>query len=286
MTGLELREIRKKLGLTQEELANEMGFSTRTIINYEKSEYLPKSKSEFFTKFLNQKLTDLQKSENLPNNGDSFSRNTAFAKEDLEALADVIREKHPEFEANNFSVIKPETVKNNEPFENKNGNNFIQLPNGQYYMTVPLAEFKVQAGFLDHYQDADYLMDLQQHGMVVEKPVQGRYVAFRVSGDSMDDGSINAIPRNSIVSTRELQRQHWSSKLRYRDFPYWIIYTRQSKLPLLKEIIDHDVATGFVTCHSLNDSPEFHDFQIHIDEIQALFYVIDVTKSVSKKLTY
>lgn len=284
MTGLELREIRKKLGLTQEELANEMGFSTRTIINYEKSEYLPKSKSEFFTKFLNQKLEEHNKSENLPNNHTSFSRNSAFLKEDVEALSDVVREQSPEYQ--DVQVIKPEFVKNNERFENKNGNNFIELPNGQFYMTMPLAEFKIQAGFLDHYQDAEYLMDLQQHGMVVEKPVQGRYIAFRVSGDSMDDGSINAIPRNSIVSSRELQRQHWSSKLRYRDFPYWVIYTKQSKMPLLKEIIDHDVSTGLVTCHSLNDSPEFHDFQIHIDEIQALFYVIDVTKSVSKKLTY
>lgn len=177
-------------------------------------------------------------------------------------------------------------VKPGDDFENKNGNKFIELPNGQFYMLMPLAEFKIQAGFLDHYQDADFLMDLSQHGILVDKPVQGRYVAFRVSGDSMDDGTSNAITRNSIVSTRELQRHLWSSKLRFKDFPYWVIYTTQSKMPLLKEIVEHNVEEGYIVCHSLSDSPEFSDFKLNIDDVQALFYVIDVNRSVSRKMIY
>lgn len=188
--------------------------------------------------------------------------------------------------ASESNVVKPETVVLKEEFENNNGNRFVELPGGKYYMLMPLANFKIQAGFLDHYQDVDFLMDMEQHGMWVDKPVQGRYVAFTVSGDSMDDGTINAIPRNSIVSTRELQRHHWKDKLRYRDFPYWVIYTKQNKMPLLKEIVDHDVTNGTIQCHSLNDSPEFEDFTLPLNDIQAMFYVIDVTKNVSKKLTY
>ncbi len=153
-------------------------------------------------------------------------------------------------------------------------------------MLMPLAEFNIQAGLLSSYQDADFLMDLSQHGILVDKPLQGRYVAFRVNGDSMDDGSNNAITRNSIVSTRELLRHHWTDKLRYRDFPYWVIYTTQSKMPLLKEIIEHNTEEGYIVCHSLNDSPEFTDFKLHINDIQALFYVIDVSRSVSKKISY
>lgn len=173
-----------------------------------------------------------------------------------------------------------------DDFENKNGNKFIELPNGQYYMLMPLAEFKIQAGFLSNYQDADFLMDLGQHGILVDKPLQGRYVAFRVNGDSMDDGSNHAITRDSIVTTRELQRHLWVDKLRYRDFPYWVIYTTQSKMPLLKEIIEHNTEEGYIVCHSLNDSPEFTDFKLHLNDIQALFYVIDVNRSVSKKIIY
>jgi DNA-binding XRE family transcriptional regulator len=179
-----------------------------------------------------------------------------------------------------------EVVKISDNFENKNGNQFIELPNGQYYMLMPLAEFKIQAGFLNSYQDTEFLMDLSQHGILVDKPVQGRYVAFRVNGESMDDGSSNAITRNSIVSTRELQRHLWESKLRFKDFPYWVIYTTQSKMPLLKEIVEHNVEEGYIICHSLNDSPEFSDFKLHMNDVQALFYVIDVSRTVSRKMIY
>jgi hypothetical protein len=244
MEGLQIKQKREELGLTQKELGDLIGASRETIINYEKGRPIPKSKSEILHKV-------------------------------LEPVS-----------AYNKIVNSEEVVSVVDDFENKNGNRFIQLPNGQYYMLMPLAEFNVQAGFLSTYQDADFLMDLSQHGILVDKPVQGRYVAFRVNGDSMDDGSSNAITRNSVVSTRELQRHHWNGKLRYRDFPYWVIYTTQSKMPLLKEIIEHNTEEGYITCHSLNDSPEFTDFRLHLNDIQALFYVIDVNKTVSRKSFY
>jgi transcriptional regulator with XRE-family HTH domain len=244
MQGLDIKQRREQLGLTQKELGDLIGASRETIINYEKGKPIPKSKSEILHKVLQEDSPYTKKVENA------------------------------------------EVVKISDDFENKNGNKFIELPNGQYYMLMPLAEFNIQAGFLDHYQDADFLMDLSQHGILVDKPVQGRYVAFRVAGDSMDNDTGSAITRNSIVSTRELQRHLWNSKLRYRDFPYWVIYTIQSKMPLLKEIIEHNTQEGYITCHSLNDSPEFTDFRLNIDDIQALFYVIDVNRTVSKKKVY
>ncbi|KAF2518279.1 helix-turn-helix transcriptional regulator [Flavobacterium salilacus subsp. salilacus] len=244
ISGLEIKQHREKLGLTQKELADLIGASRETIINYEKGRPIPKSKSEILHKVLEP---------------------------------DGVY--HLSVAHNN---VKPLS----EDFENKNGNKFIELPNGQYYMLMPLAEFKIQAGFLSSYQDTDFLMDLGQHGILVDKPLQGRYVAFRVNGDSMDDGSNHAITRNSIVSTRELQRHHWTDKLRYRDFPYWVIYTTQSKMPLLKEIVEHNTEEGYIMCHSLNDSPEFTDFKLHLNDVQALFYVIDVSRSVSKKISY
>ena len=179
----------------------------------------------------------------------------------------------------------------NDSFEhefsaNKNSNQFTKLPNGQWFMTMPLAEHSIQAGFLDHYQDLDFLTDIVQHSIIVDKPVQGRYVAFRVKGDSMDDGTKNAIEHNNIVSCRELQRQHWIDKLRTKDFPYWVIYTTQSKMPLLKQIVAHDTIEAKIKCHSLNDGPDYSDFELSLNDVQALFYVIDVNRSVSNKLNY
>lgn len=170
--------------------------------------------------------------------------------------------------------------------QNNNSNSFIKLENGQYLMTMPLAEFNIQAGLLDHYQDIAFLNELSKHSIVVDKPVRGRYMAFRVKGDSMDDGTSDAIVQNSIVSTRELQRQHWLSPLRIADFPYWVIYTTQSRYPLLKEITGHDVERGFIKCHSLNDAPEYTDFELSLNDVQALFYVVDVNRQLSKKINY
>lgn len=188
-------------------------------------------------------------------------------------------------------IKKEDNAVVNEPYEiyvtaNKNGSDFLKLENGQYLMTMPLAEWSVQAGLLDHYQDIEYVKDMAKHSIIVDEPYKGRYMAFRVKGDSMDNGTSEGFVQNMIVSTRELQRQHWTSKLRYKDFPYWIIYTTQNKMPLLKEIIDHDVETGVITCHSLNDSPEYNDFELHINDVQALFYVIHKSMEVSKKAYY
>jgi hypothetical protein len=212
----------------------------------------------------------------------NYEKGKPIPKSKQDILNKVLDPENPVHKPAKAEVVKQPV----DDFENKNGNRFIELPNGQFYMLMPLAEFKIQAGLLSHYQDADFLMDLSQHGILVDKPVQGRYVAFRVNGDSMDDGSSEAITRNSIVSTRELQRHLWNSKLRYKDFPYWVIYTTQSKMPLLKEIVDHNVEEGYITCHSLNDSPEFSDFRLNMNDIQALFYVIDVSRTVSKKMIY
>lgn len=253
MNSIELKEKRLKLGLTQEELAEKLGVSARTIINYEQGGVIPKSKNALFQAVFNSLLSNIS---------------------------------HNKSEILDIDEVKVNSPHNYDYYENKHDNKFVALPNGQYYMLMPLAEVSVQAGLLDNFKDVDYLADLPQHGIIVDKPAQGRYVAFRVSGDSMEDGTDGSIKYNSIVSTRELQRHHWVSKLRIKDFPFWVIYTTQSKMPLLKQITEHNTEEGYIVCHSLNDSPQYSDFKLNIDDIQALFYVIDYNLGLSKKTVY
>ena len=59
MNEINIKESRKKLGLTQDELAKQLGVSRRTIQNYEKGEVIPETKREILFKSL--KI-------NLPNN--------------------------------------------------------------------------------------------------------------------------------------------------------------------------------------------------------------------------
>lgn len=197
-------------------------------------------------------------------------------------LADYLQIDESFFNSNNEAEIIVNYPFEVEFVENNNSNSFIKLENGQYLMTMPLAEYNIQAGFLDHYQDIEFLQGLDKHSILVDKPVKGRYVAFRVKGDSMDSGRADAILDKYIVSTRELQRQHWTSKIRFKDFPYWVIFTTESRYPLLKQITSHNTETGKIKCHSLNDGPEYTDFELSLDSVQALFYVIDINRPVAR----
>jgi len=177
-----------------------------------------------------------------------------------------------------------ERVNNVTQSKNNHGNSFIELPNGQFLMIMPVVGVEAQAGFLDRYTDVEYLTEMPKHSIIVDEVHRGNYVAFITRGDSMDNGLSNSFQPGDIVSTRELQMLHWKDRLRYKDFPYWVIYTTQSKQPLLKQIIDHDVDSGKITCHSLNEAPEYSDFELSINDIKALFYVIDTSRSVSNKI--
>lgn len=137
-----------------------------------------------------------------PNYINTFSDKYGIPKDWIEKAEGEFRYNLPK-EVEDIAV---NSVFEHEFSQNKNSNHFIKLPNGQWFMTMPLAEHGIQAGFLDHYQDLDFLTDIVQHSIIVDKPVQGRYVAFRVKGYSMDDGTKNAIEHNNIVSCRELQR--------------------------------------------------------------------------------
>ncbi|MEL1243553.1 helix-turn-helix transcriptional regulator [Flavobacterium sp. DGU11] len=244
MNDINIKESRELAGITQDFLASELGVTVRTISSWENGATIPKGKQEMIRKY--------------------FSLKTKEPEVSSERDIHVVDSYELQFT------------------KNKNANHFTRLPNGQYYMTMPLAEHKIQAGFLDNYQDIELLKGMSQHGIIVDRPAKGRYLAFRVKGDSMDDGTSDAIPQNYIVATRELQRQHWTSLIRFKDFRFWVIYTTESKFPLLKEITGHDVEKGIISCHSLNDSPEYKDFDLSLNDVQALFYVINIQRDVAK----
>lgn len=54
MNALEIKENRKKLNLTQAELAKMVGVTTKTISNYENGEVIPESKKELLLSIFNK----------------------------------------------------------------------------------------------------------------------------------------------------------------------------------------------------------------------------------------
>lgn len=165
-----------------------------------------------------------------------------------------------------------------ETFKTKSGNIIDELPNGKFLLTVPLLPHKAHATYISEFHDAEYISDLTKVSFIVDRVPRGHYMAFEIINDSMNDATLDrpasreAILDGDIVLGRELGKQHWKSKLNINGYPYWIIVHKNTIV--CKEIINHDVDNGIITCHSLNGSPEFQDFDLKLDDCHQLFNII------------
>ena len=106
----------------------------------------------------------------------------------------------------------------------------------------------------------------------VDRLARGNYLSFEVQGESMDTGSRQSFEAGDKVLVRELERVFWKERLRFNDWPYWVVVFGSSVL--LKQMIAQDQEHGILTFHSLNPSPEYADFNLCVDDIRALYKVI------------
>jgi len=140
------------------------------------------------------------------------------------------------------------------------------------YLEVPLVPVSAQAGYLVGFGDQEYVENLPLVPVFVDKNYKGKYMVFEVSGDSMDDGSREALCDGDKILCREIKRELWTSKLHIRDW-YFVIVCKTEGITV-KQITNHDVETGVITCHPLN--PLFEDFNVHLDNVVELYNVIKI----------
>ncbi|WP_428743225.1 helix-turn-helix domain-containing protein [Tenacibaculum sp.] len=234
---VDVKRIRKALNLNQTDFGKKIGVSLRSVQMYEKGETKPSA--DVLIKIL------------------ELDKQVSAHNEDV----------------SNLRVSEP-----TETFKTKSGSIIDELPNGKYLLTVPLLPYKAHATYISEFQDADYISDLTKVSFIVDRVPRGRYMAFEIMNDSMNDATLerepsrNAILNGDIVLGRELGKQHWKSKLNTNGYPYWIIVHKDTIV--CKEIINHDVERGIITCHSLNGSPEFQDFDLKLDDCHQLFNII------------
>lgn len=169
--------------------------------------------------------------------------------------------------------------KGKEPFLiTKSGVVYYELSNGKYRMQVPFVPVKAYAKYVDEIRDAELVGEkYEEFDFIVDKIGHGRYFAFEIKGDSMDNDSRGSICDGDIVLARELGQEHWMDKLRMVDYPNWIIVLDNTIL--CKQIVAHDVEKCTITCHSLNPSPEYSDFNLNLNEIRQLCNIVQRVSS-------
>lgn len=157
--------------------------------------------------------------------------------------------------------------------ETHNGVKYYDLGNGNYRMVVKLVPHCAYARFINETNTLEPDKEnWEEESFIVDKIAHGRYFAFEVKGDSMDDGTRASFEEGDRVLARELDRIHWKDGIRFNSYPYWVVSFGNSVL--IKEVISQDLEQGTITFHSLNPSPEYSDFFMHMDEIRSLYYVV------------
>ena len=156
---------------------------------------------------------------------------------------------------------------------NSHGNKFMQTPSGML-MEVPVVPFAAMGSPLDEFAELIRDNGFEHVSFPVDGVHRGSYYAFRVEGDSMDDGTRDSFQPGDIVLVRELDRSDWAPRLHFGKWPYWVICW--GNCVRLKQITAQDEAGSTITCHSLNPSPEFTDFTLRLSDVHRLFNVIQV----------
>ena len=155
--------------------------------------------------------------------------------------------------------------------ENSHGVRFIDKGDSML-INVPLVPYTALGSPLDEYAQLLQNEGSERISFPVDGMHHGKYFAFRVEGDSMDDGTFNGFRPGDIVLVRELDRQDWAPKLHISKWPFWVICW--GNCVRLKQIVGQ---TGdSITCHSLNPSPEYCDFTLRLDDVYRLFNVVQV----------
>jgi transcriptional regulator with XRE-family HTH domain len=177
-------------------------------------------------------------------------------------------------------ISRNDTAKGETPYlVTKSGVKYYEMPNGKYRMRVSFIPVKTYAKYIDEYRDAEFLSgEFDEFDFIVDKIGHGRYFAFEIKGDSMDDDSKRSLCNGDIVLARELGKEHWCNKLHTGNFPNWIIVLDNTVL--CKQISGQDTDKGTITCHSLNASPEYTDFNLKLDKICQLCNIVQRVSSV------
>ena len=222
MNAEEIKEKRKKLGLTQDDLAKKIGTTKRTIVNYEKGEVIPISKQEI----LHQVLNGISQSDN---------------------IEDAIK---------------------------------VNYYNEMNVMYVPLVNQYAYGGYPSGFQDEEFIESLPKIPFADDKEHRGEYICFEMRGDSMDNGDAReAILERDIILCRNVRQDYWKSKLHINKWDFVIVH--KEKGIVVKRIIKHDVDSGIITLHSLNDF--YDDYDVDLRDVSQILNIVDIQRKKSRR---
>ena len=92
MNKLKIKEIRKKLQLTQNDLAKKLGVSRQTVVNYENGAIIPESKKELLYNILQINTQDANEPELVYVDISGFDKKINSINEEIQTRKNIIKE--------------------------------------------------------------------------------------------------------------------------------------------------------------------------------------------------
>lgn len=146
-----------------------------------------------------------------------------------------------------------------------------KLGPGKYLLSSPLVTVKNQMEYIEKRDSNLFLSSLVRMGFIVDQVSVSTYIAFEVANNSMNNGLAEGIPEKAVVLGKQVHTRELNRKID-GGTTLWILVYKDSIM--CKKITDYNKKKGTIICHSLNDSPEYPDFEIHIDDVKQFFVII------------
>ncbi|MCL6266741.1 helix-turn-helix domain-containing protein [Flagellimonas myxillae] len=226
-----IKELRKKRGISQTEFAQEIGVSLRTIQLYERRDA------------------------NIPN-------------KNLRKIAEFFEMTIPELYIHEFHD-PTDSYGKKKPYA-KHGSVFYPLDQGKLLAMSPLVLMEQQKEYITRVKAGVFSQNAFQTGFVLDSMDDELHMAFEVTGDSMNDGTINSIPNKAIVLGVEMDITDFAKKEGLLNKSYVLVCKDRI---ICKLIIGYSEKGNAVQCGNLNQSPEYQDFELPLEDILQIFKI-------------
>ncbi|MBL4709824.1 MAG: LexA family transcriptional regulator [Flavobacteriales bacterium] len=123
---------------------------------------------------------------------------------------------------------------------------------------IPLVPIKAAAGYMNSFEDIDFIENLPQFSIPVQELSQGTYRAFQIKGDSM-----LPIQPESYVLAEYLENWNW-----VKSGESYIIVSKEEGI-VYKRAINNLESNHSLELHS--DNKEYSPFEIHVNDIQEVW---------------
>lgn len=168
-------------------------------------------------------------------------------------------------------VNEDNLVYDNSNSNERKGHAIRKLGPGKYLLSSPLLIKESQPGYVDNINTVNFLNSLPRISFIVEQVSVGNYMAFEILNSSMDNGEANRIPQNSIVLGKRTSTKELLKHIKKED-TNWILVC--SNTIMCKKITQYDKVKKSLTCHSINSSPEYPDFEVLVSDVIEFYKVI------------